>query len=132
MKSTCNIMNKMQDERETQTKFSTWRKKTVIPYICRSIFQTNYPIANYYKFHKNTNPLQADIQKNQTITPILGSYPLLNLQDLPFFKARIRYNGDLQITTIHNHLIQKLYLSWTVITPQASKTRRQCCQIDRK
>ena len=53
----------MQDNRETQTKFSTWRKKTVIPYICRSIFQTNYPIADYYKFYKNTNPLQADIQK---------------------------------------------------------------------
>ena len=85
MKSTCNIMNKMQDERETQTKFSTWRKKTVIPYICRSIFQTNNPIADYYKFYKNTNPLQADIQKNQTRTPILGSNPLLNLQDLPFF-----------------------------------------------
>ena len=85
MKSTCNIMNKMQEERQTQTKFSTWRKKTVTPYICRSIFQTNYPIADYYKFYKNTNPLQADIQKNQTRTPILGSNLLLNLQDLPFF-----------------------------------------------
>ena len=61
----------MQDNRETQTKFSTWRKNR-IPYICRSIFQTNYHIADYYKFYKNTNPLQADIQKNQTIIPILG------------------------------------------------------------
>ena len=87
-------------------------KKTVIPYICRSIFQTNYPIADYYKFYKNTNPLQVISKKNQTKIPILGSNPLLNLQDLPFFfKARIRYNGDLQITTIHNHLIQKIYLS---------------------
>ena len=75
----------MQDNRETQTKFSTWRKKTVTPYICRSTFQTKYPIADYYKFYKNTNPLQSDIQKNQTIIPILGSNPLLNLQDLPFF-----------------------------------------------
>ena len=75
----------MQDEGETQTKFSTLRKKTVIPYICRSIFQTNYPIADYYKFYKNINPLQVIPKKNQTKIPILGSNPLLNLQDLPFF-----------------------------------------------
>ena len=73
------------------------------------LFQGN--TRDYYKLYKNTNHLQADIQKNQKRPPILGSNPLLNLQDLPFFKARIRYNGDLQITTIHNHLIQKLYLS---------------------
>ena len=110
MKSTYIIMKKCRTK-ERHRPNSAPREKTATPYICRSIFQTNYPIADYYKFYKNTNPLQADIQKNQTRTPILGSNPLLNLQDLPFFKARIRYNGDLQITTIHNHLIQKLYLS---------------------
>ena len=61
----------MQDNRETQTKFSTWREKTGIPYICRSIFQTNNPIADYYKFYKNTNPLQADIQKKSDKNPYI-------------------------------------------------------------
>ena len=31
VKSTYNIMNKMQDERETETKFSTWREKNSNP-----------------------------------------------------------------------------------------------------
>ena len=61
----------MQDNRETQTKFSTWRKKTVIPYICRSIFQTNYPIADYYKFYKNINPLQVIPKKKSDKNPYI-------------------------------------------------------------
>ena len=77
-------MNKMQDERETQTKFSTWRKKTAIPYICRSIFRQTTTLRIIISFTKTLTPCRP-ISKKSTITPILGSYPLLNLQDLPFF-----------------------------------------------
>ena len=54
-------MNKMQTK-ERHRPNSAPKEKTVTPYICRSIFQTNYPIADYYKFYKfykNTNPLQV-------------------------------------------------------------------------